>query len=103
MYYAQLEGLRDMAEERREVFIGQKPIMNYALAALLQFTEGAKEVVLKARGRNISKAVGVAELLRNRFMQGSVDVKDIKIGTEVVGQETPRNVSFIEIVLEKKE
>ncbi len=89
-----------MAEQ--VVFVGNKPVMNYVLATLTQLNEGASEVVIKARGRAISRAVDVAEIVRNRFMPG-VQVKDIKIGTEELESEQGRrsNVSTIEIVLAK--
>ncbi|HDI42629.1 DNA-binding protein Alba [Candidatus Bathyarchaeota archaeon] len=85
------------------ILIGRKPVMKYVLAVILQFSGGAKEVVLKARGRNISKAVDVAEVVRRKFME-TVQVKDIKIGTETVEREgNVRNLSTVEIVLEKTE
>ncbi len=83
------------------VFIGSKPVMNYVLAAITQFNEGANEVVLKARGRAISKAVDTAEIVRNRFLQG-LEVKNIDIGTEeVTGDRGTSNVSTIELSLGK--
>jgi DNA-binding protein len=42
------------------ILIGKKPPMNYVLATLTAFHEGAGEVVIKARGQSISKAVDVA-------------------------------------------
>lgn len=85
------------------VFVGNKPVMNYVLAVLTQFNGGAKEVVVKARGRAISRAVDVAEIVRKRFLP-DVDVKDIRISTEKVESEQgDANVSAIEIVLAKKE
>jgi DNA-binding protein Alba len=85
-----------------EVYIGRKPIMNYVLAVITQFNSGEKEVSIKARGKSISRAVDVAEILRNKLLQG-VQIKEIKIGTEEIpGQEgNTLNVSTIEIVLEK--
>ena len=63
---------------------------------------GVSEVVLKARGRAISRAVDVAEIVRNRFIS-DVDVSNIEISTEeIVGNEgTSSNVSAIEIKLSK--
>ncbi|AAM01929.1 MULTISPECIES: DNA-binding protein Alba [Methanopyrus] len=91
-----------MAEEENVVYVGSKPVMNYVLACITQFNEGANEVRIKARGRAISRAVDVAEIVRNRFMP-EVEVKDIKIGTEELETEEGDtvNVSTIEIVLEK--
>ena len=90
--------------EPAAIFVGKKSVMNYVLAALLQFDSGAKEVVLKARGRAISKAVDVAEIIKRRLLEDRVEVKDVKIGTELVGEgDAARNVSTIEIVLAKRE
>jgi DNA-binding protein len=85
------------------ILIGKKPAMNYALATIIQFNQGAKEVTVKARGMAISKAVDVVEIVRRRFMEESVKVKDIKIGTEILGEgDLVRNVSTMEIVIAKK-
>jgi len=84
------------------VYIGKKPTMNYVLAVVTQFGGGNKEVIIKARGRSISTAVDVAEIVRNRFAQ-DVSVKDIRISTEELEREEGRkaNVSSIEIFLTK--
>jgi DNA-binding protein len=69
------------------------------LAAITQFNEGANEVTLKARGKAIGRAVDVAEIVRNRFLQG-LQVNNISIGTEQLKSENgTTNVSTIEIVL----
>lgn len=84
------------------VLIGKKPIMGYVVAALMQFQRGSSKAVLKARGANISRAVDVAEILKNKFLPGSLVVSKIEIGTERVGEgEKARDVSVIEIQLEK--
>ena len=90
-----------MAEENI-VYIGNKPVMNYVLAVVTQMNSGVTEVILKARGRAISRAVDVAEIVRNRFIS-DVDVKSIDISTEeIVGNEgTSSNISAIEIRLSK--
>ena len=83
------------------IFVGQKPVMNYAMSALIQLTQ-AGEVVVKARGMAISRAVDVAEIVTKRLGAGQFKVKDIGLSTEVVGEgpET-RNISSIEIVVGK--
>lgn len=89
-----------MAEN--SVFVGNKPVMNYVLAVLTQFNSGATEVSVKARGRAISRAVDVAEIVRKRFLP-AVDVKEIKISTEqVTSEQGTANVSAIEIKLYRK-
>jgi len=84
------------------VFVGRKPTMSYVLAVITQFTDGLKEVHVKARGRSISRAVDVAEIVRNRFL-GDVKVKSIEIGTEEreVEEGNRINVSTIDIDLVK--
>ena len=88
--------------EENIVYIGNKPVMNYVLAVVTQMNSGVTEVILKARGRAISRAVDVAEIVRNRFIS-DVEVKSIDIITEeIVGNEgTSSNVSAIEIRLSK--
>ena len=85
------------------IFIGQKPLMSYVTAIVMQFNSGSKELIVKARGRLISQAVDVVEVCRRRFLAGRLDVREIKTGTEVLGEEgQSRNVSTIEIKLAKK-
>ncbi len=81
------------------VFVGNKPVMNYVLAVVTQFNNGASEVAIKARGKAISRAVDTAEISLNRFLEG-VTKKDIVISTEVIDTDSGKtNVSSIEIVL----
>lgn len=88
------------AMPRDVILVGKKPIMSYAMAALMQLTESG-EITIKARGRAISAAVDVAEVVSKRFLSGSTVVKSVAIGTEVLG-EPPRNVSTIEIKVSSK-
>jgi DNA-binding protein Alba len=91
----------DMFRDEDIVYIGRKPVMSYVLAAVTQFNIGnSNKVVLKGRGRAISKAVDVSEIIRNKFIQ-ELEIDDIKIGTEEVKREdgSTSNVSSIEIYL----
>jgi len=54
------------------VFVGNKPVMNYVLAVVTQFNNGAEEVTIKARGKAISRAVDTAEISLNRFLDGKI-------------------------------
>jgi len=87
-------------KESNTIFIGKKPLMSYALAALLQFNSGNSSIIIKARGRAISTAVDVAEIIKRKLMSDQVKVSCICIGTEILGEEM-RNVSTIEITLTK--
>lgn len=89
--------------DENTIFVGNKPPMSYVLAVVTQFNGGSDEVVIKARGRAISRAVDTAEITRNRFVQNA-KIKEIKIGTESITNEEGRssNVSSIEIALTTK-
>jgi DNA-binding protein Alba len=90
-----------MSKEANTVFIGKKPPMNYVLAVITSFNSGdTKEVTLKARGRAITTAVDVVEIVRRRFMK-DINVNKVTTGTEELATEEggKRAVSTIEIVL----
>jgi len=87
------------------IFIGNKPFMNYVTSVVMQFTtKDAPEVIVKARGKFISRAVDVAEVARKRFMQDQVEIKDILIDSEGFTNKDGKDVrvSTIEIVLVRK-
>ena len=90
--------------ESNAVLIGRKPVMNYVLACITLFHGGAAEVKVKARGRAISRAVDVVEVVRQKFLP-DVKVKTIGIGTDqmtsIEGGNTTTNVSTIVITLSK--
>ena len=109
--------MRDMPEEGREeptkitdnhtVFVGSKPFMNYVTGVVMQFTtQGANEVIVKARGRFISRAVDIVEVATKRFLNGQIEIakNGIKIGSEEFQNKEGKQVrvSFIEISLVKK-
>jgi DNA-binding protein len=84
------------------VFVGNKPVMNYVLAVVTQFNNGASEVAIKARGKAISRAVDTAEIALNRFLE-HVSKKEILTSTEIIDTDSGKtNVSSIEIVLINK-
>ena len=90
--------------ENNAVLVGNKPVMNYVLACITLFHSGAREVNVKARGRSISRAIDVAEVVRSRFLP-DVKVKKIGIGTDQFeareADGTSTNVSTIEITLQR--
>ena len=94
-----------MAEkDTGSVFVGRKPVMNYVVACLTFFNSNETAVTVKARGRAISTAVDVVEVVRRRFFEGKMKVIDIAIGTQAMGEGGDvRNVSTIEIKVEKTE
>ena len=84
------------------IYVGRKPSMAYVLGVITQFSDGQKEVLIKARGRAISRAVDVAEIVRKRFVS-DVQIKNIEIGTEEreLEDKSKLNVSTITIILGK--
>ncbi len=84
------------------VYVGKKPTMAYVLAVVTQFGGGHTEVHIKARGRSISKAVDISEIVRNKFIPNA-STGNVKIGTEIIQDENKQNinVSTIDIVLKK--
>lgn len=92
-----------MAEENTEtedntVYVGSKPAMSYAMAVVTQLNNGNDRVHIKARGKAISRAVDVAEIVRNRFVEDA-GVGDIQIGTDEIDTDEGDkiNVSSIHI------
>jgi DNA-binding protein Alba len=88
--------------EDNVIFVGRKPSMAYVLGVITQFSDNRKEVHIKARGKAISRAVDVAEIVKNRFAS-DVQIRSIDIGTEEreLEDKTKINVSTIDILLSK--
>lgn len=90
-------------KEDNTVFVGGKPFMNYVTGVVMQFTtKQSKEVVIRARGKFISKAVDIAEVARKRFLKDQdISVKNIEINSEEFESKEGRkvNVSTIDITL----
>ena len=79
--------------------------MSYVTGVVMQFTtRNVPEVVVKARGKFISRAVDIAEVASKRFLEGVIEVDSIKIGSEEFENDEgkPVRVSTIEISLVKK-
>ncbi|MBN2457683.1 DNA-binding protein Alba [Candidatus Woesearchaeota archaeon] len=90
--------------EDNSIFIGNKPFMNYVTSVVMQFTtKNAEEVIIKARGKFISRAVDVAEVAAKRFLKDQIGIKNIKIDSEEFKNKEDKDVrvSTIEITLTK--
>jgi len=86
------------------IFIGKKPVMAYATAVMMHFQSGTKTLTIRARGRAISTAVDVVEVVRRRFFGGKMTIKEVTIGTQAIGEGgDTRNVSTIDIKVEKSD
>jgi len=94
--------LEEAIAEDNKVYVGLKSSMAYVLAVMAQFSDGAMQVRIKARGKAISRAVDVVEIVRNKFVKDA-RIENIEIGTEEVEGDgkIKRKVSTIEIVISK--
>jgi archaea-specific DNA-binding protein len=94
--------LEEAIAEDNKIYVGLKSSMAYVLAVMAQFSDGAMQVRLKARGKAISRAVDVVEIVRNKFVKDA-KIEDISIGTEELEGDrgVKRKVSTIEIVISK--
>lgn len=93
-----------MADDNN-IFVGGKPFMNYVTGVVMQFTtKNADEVVVKARGKFISRAVDVSEVATKRFLDGQAEVDKVEIDSEEFENKEGKKVrvSTIEITLKKK-
>ena len=82
------------------VRIGKKPTMNYVVACVTLFNTGVPEVLVRARGQSITKAIDTVEMLRRAFFK-NVQVRSVDIGTEDVTRDdgSTASLSIIEIIL----
>jgi len=98
--YGDLVVAEESNNDDNTVYVGSKPAMSYVLAVVTQFNEGHETVHVKARGKAISRAVDVAEIVMDRFEEDA-EVEDITIGTDQIetdeGDEI--NVSSIQVDL----
>jgi DNA-binding protein len=85
-----------------EIFVGKKPLMTYVTATLVQLAN-EPIVVIKARGKSITRAVDVAQIIVKRMDMLGYKIGPVKIGSEQV--QSPdgrtRNVSTIEVSISR--
>ena len=85
------------------IFVGKKNTKSYVLAAITVLNQSAeKKLIVKARGKAISTAVDVVEMVRNKFFK-DLSISDVKISTEELSNEdgSTVRVSAMEITLGK--
>lgn len=70
--------------EKGVVFVGNKPLMKYVTAVIMQFnSENLGKVIIKSRGKFISKAIDVEEIVRKKFLkEKNLKLSEINIGSE---------------------
>jgi DNA-binding protein len=93
------------AETRRasnEILIGKKSLMTYVTATLVQLAN-EPTVLVKARGKSITLAVDVAQIIVKRMDNVGYKIDHVKIGSQLVRSEDgrERNISTIEIQISR--
>lgn len=83
------------------VFVGSKPLVNYIRSVSTLFIKkNAPEIIIRARGKFISKAVDIAEVARRQMKE--ISLSGIKIATESFEKEGKKTfVSTMDISLKK--
>ena len=92
--------MADEVEDDNIIFVGNKAPMNYVVAVLTEFKKN-NEVIIKARGRSISKAVEAGLLVKKKFMK-EAEIIEIKVDLEnIIDDKTqkPMDIPAIEIYL----
>lgn len=87
---------------RNVIFVGIKPIMTYVTATLTQLAS-SPTVTIKARGKRITQAVDVSQMIVKRMDSVGYKVTDVRIASDsLVSQDgKTRNVSTIEVDVTK--
>ena len=85
-------------ETHNTIFIGTKPIMSYVTATLTQLAS-LSIVTVVARGKRITQAIDVSQMIVKRMNEVGYEISDVRVSSDSLtskdGQK--RNVSKIEI------
>ncbi len=97
------ENKKSERENDNVIFVGNKPLVNYIRAVIIQFNkENVQEITIKSRGKFISKAVDVAEVSKRSLEEKKVSIKNISVSSETFESEGKRtNISAMDIVLSR--
>lgn len=93
---------RPLHKASNEIFVGKKPLMTYVTATLVQLAN-EPTVVIKARGKTITRAVDIAQIIVKRMDTIGYNIGQVKLGSEAVQSEDgrTRNVSTIEVPISR--
>lgn len=96
---------QDKKETKRNfVFIGGKPFMDYVNGIMRRLDKETNEVIIKARGKFISKSVDIAEIVRKKLSKDeNISTENIIIGSEEFKNKEGKiiNVSTLDITIKK--
>jgi len=90
------------SEDRDTIYVGTKPIMTYVSATLTQLST-RQTVTIKARGKRITQAVDVSQMIIKRMDSVGYVISDVRISSDSLTSQDGklRNVSTMEIDLSK--
>ena len=93
----------EITEERNVIFIGTKPIMDYVSATLTQLST-RPTITIKARGKRITQAVDVSQMIAKRMDAVGYVISDVRIASELLTSQDgkERKVSNMEIDISKE-
>ncbi len=97
--------MNDTIKTNDSFFVGDKPLMNYVTAAVMHFTSrNSSEIILKARGKFMNRAIDASQVILNRFLKDQAELNGVKIGSEELVNKEGRKVrvSTIEINIKRK-
>ena len=80
------------------VIVGRKKAIRYVTACITLFNRGKREIVLRARGRNIENCIRTVMLLKKGFYS-ELKIREIAIGSDMIRRGKRRYVSYMEIVI----
>jgi DNA-binding protein len=89
------------AKDEPIVTIGGEPAIIYVIAAITQLnTKNSNKIVLKARGRAISKAFDVTDIMKDFFIK-ELEIDAIQVSTEEVKRKngTISDIPLVEIFM----
>ncbi|MFH1779738.1 MAG: DNA-binding protein Alba [Candidatus Micrarchaeota archaeon] len=84
------------------IYVGSKNVMSYVLAIVTKFNQGFSEVVVKARGATISRAVDATQIAKHRFIN-TLKIDKFDVITEELPSEdgSISRVSSVSLLLTK--
>jgi len=82
------------------VIVGRKDAMRYVTACITLFNRGEREIVLRARGRNIENCIRTIMLLKQGFYS-SLKIKEINLESDELQRDDGkvRYVGVLEAVI----
>lgn len=89
--------------KENQIFVGNKPFMRYVRSCeILLRNKNLRLISIRGRGMNISKAVDLAEAVKNKFCADLKLIMDISTSTEkFLREDREVSVSIIELNLKR--